>query len=150
MFVAVSAACSSSPQSPANPPICHEGWCWENPFPQGNALAAVWADPANNVWAVGKAGTVLTFPPRTATWVRFTIDRSSSGACGLAEFEVAAELEHQARLLGAEGMSFETIVAAGPRSALPHGRATACAAGALLAGNNRRPVVLRPAAEYVR
>jgi len=43
---------------------------------------------------------------------------------GLAEFEVAAELEHQARLLGAEGMSFETIVAAGARSALPHGRAT--------------------------
>jgi Xaa-Pro aminopeptidase len=43
---------------------------------------------------------------------------------GLAEFEVAAELEHQARLLGAEGMSFETIVASGARSALPHGRAT--------------------------
>ncbi len=44
---------------------------------------------------------------------------------GLREIEVAAELEHQARLLGAEGMSFETIVASGPRSALPHGRATA-------------------------
>jgi Xaa-Pro aminopeptidase len=44
---------------------------------------------------------------------------------GLKEFEVAAELEHHARLLGAEGMSFETIVAAGPRSALPHGHATA-------------------------
>jgi len=44
---------------------------------------------------------------------------------GLAEFEVAAEIEHQARLLGAEGMSFETIVASGPRSALPHGRASA-------------------------
>jgi Xaa-Pro aminopeptidase len=43
---------------------------------------------------------------------------------GLQEFEVAAELEHQARLLGAEGMSFETIVASGVRSALPHGRAT--------------------------
>lgn len=43
---------------------------------------------------------------------------------GLAEIEVAAELEHQARLLGAEGMSFETIVASGVRSALPHGRAT--------------------------
>jgi Xaa-Pro aminopeptidase len=43
---------------------------------------------------------------------------------GLAEFEVAAELEHQARLMGAEGMSFETIVASGVRSALPHGRAT--------------------------
>ena len=44
---------------------------------------------------------------------------------GLRELEVAAELEHQARLLGAEGMSFETIVAAGVRSAMPHGRATA-------------------------
>jgi Xaa-Pro aminopeptidase len=43
---------------------------------------------------------------------------------GIAEVEVAAELEHQARLLGAEGMSFETIVASGVRSALPHGRAT--------------------------
>jgi Xaa-Pro aminopeptidase len=43
---------------------------------------------------------------------------------GLAEFEVAAELEYQARSLGAEGMSFESIVASGPRSALPHGRAT--------------------------
>ena len=43
---------------------------------------------------------------------------------GVREIEVAAELEHQARLLGAEGMSFETIVASGVRSALPHGRAT--------------------------
>ena len=43
---------------------------------------------------------------------------------GLAEFEIAAELEHQARMLGAEGMSFETIVASGLRSAMPHGRAT--------------------------
>jgi len=44
---------------------------------------------------------------------------------GVAEIGVAAELEHRARLLGAEGMSFETIVASGARSALPHGRATA-------------------------
>jgi Xaa-Pro aminopeptidase len=44
---------------------------------------------------------------------------------GIAEIEVAAELEHQARMLGAEGMSFETIVASGARSAMPHGRATA-------------------------
>ena len=44
---------------------------------------------------------------------------------GLREIDVAAELEHQARVMGAEGMSFETIVASGERSALPHGRATA-------------------------
>ncbi len=43
---------------------------------------------------------------------------------GIAEVEVAAELEYQARKLGAEGMSFETIVVAGSRSAMPHGRAT--------------------------
>jgi len=41
---------------------------------------------------------------------------------GLREIEVAAELEHQARLMGAEGMSFETIVASGVRSALPHAK----------------------------
>jgi Xaa-Pro aminopeptidase len=44
---------------------------------------------------------------------------------GVAESVVAGELELQARKAGAEGMSFETIVAAGPRSALPHGRASA-------------------------
>jgi Xaa-Pro aminopeptidase len=44
---------------------------------------------------------------------------------GTAEIEVAALLEHSARSRGAEAMSFETIVAGGVRSALPHGRATA-------------------------
>ncbi|HUB29916.1 MAG TPA: aminopeptidase P family protein [Terracidiphilus sp.] len=47
---------------------------------------------------------------------------------GIAELEVAAELEFQARRLGAEGMSFDTIVASGVRSSLPHGKAS----GALL------------------
>lgn len=44
---------------------------------------------------------------------------------GVAESVVAGELELQARRAGAEGMSFDTIVAAGARSALPHGRASA-------------------------
>jgi Xaa-Pro aminopeptidase len=43
---------------------------------------------------------------------------------GVPETAIAAQLEHSARLRGAEGMSFETIVASGTRSALPHGRAT--------------------------
>jgi Xaa-Pro aminopeptidase len=43
---------------------------------------------------------------------------------GVEEIEIAAELEHRARLMGAQGMSFDTIVASGPRSALPHGHAT--------------------------
>jgi Xaa-Pro aminopeptidase len=43
---------------------------------------------------------------------------------GVKEVEVAAEMELVARRAGADGMSFDTIVAAGPRSALPHGRAS--------------------------
>ncbi len=43
---------------------------------------------------------------------------------GATETQVAAQLEFMARLAGAEAMSFETIVASGERSALPHGRAT--------------------------
>jgi Xaa-Pro aminopeptidase len=43
---------------------------------------------------------------------------------GVTEMAVAAELEFLARGMGAEGMSFETIIASGTRSAMPHGRAT--------------------------
>ncbi len=43
---------------------------------------------------------------------------------GAKESDVAAQLEFKARMAGAEAMSFETIVASGERSALPHGRAT--------------------------
>jgi Xaa-Pro aminopeptidase len=46
---------------------------------------------------------------------------------GISEVEVAAELEYRARTRGAEGMSFETIVASGERSALPHGKASTAA-----------------------
>ncbi|MDR3748723.1 MAG: Xaa-Pro peptidase family protein [Acidobacteriota bacterium] len=43
---------------------------------------------------------------------------------GARESEIAGKLEYAARKAGAEGMSFDTIVAAGKRSALPHGRAS--------------------------
>jgi Xaa-Pro aminopeptidase len=43
---------------------------------------------------------------------------------GMTETALAAELEYRARRRGAEGMSFETIVASGARSSMPHGRAT--------------------------
>jgi Xaa-Pro aminopeptidase len=44
---------------------------------------------------------------------------------GVKEVEIAAEMELAARRAGAEEMSFPTIIAAGSRSALPHGRASA-------------------------
>ncbi len=43
---------------------------------------------------------------------------------GVRECEIAGRLEAAAREAGADGMSFDTIVAAGKRSALPHGRAS--------------------------
>jgi Xaa-Pro aminopeptidase len=63
---------------------------------------------------------------------------------GVAEMEVAAEMEYAARKGGASAMSFDTIIAAGERSALPHGRASearipskgfvVCDFGVILAG----------------
>ncbi len=43
---------------------------------------------------------------------------------GVAESDLAAEIEYRLKQLGAEGVAFETIVASGPRSAFPHARAS--------------------------
>lgn len=43
---------------------------------------------------------------------------------GMTELEVAGRLEFELRAAGSEGFPFETIIAAGPRSALPHARAS--------------------------
>lgn len=43
---------------------------------------------------------------------------------GLSEADLAAEIEYRLKRKGAEGVAFETIVASGPRSALPHARAS--------------------------
>ncbi len=50
-----------------------------------------------------------------------TINRVHAGA---REMDIAAELEYQMRALGAEKAAFDTIVAAGPRTALPHAHPT--------------------------
>jgi Xaa-Pro aminopeptidase len=53
---------------------------------------------------------------------------------GMTEQDLAAELEYRMRRLGAERPAFETIVAGGERSALPHARPTgeALRAGSLV------------------
>ena len=43
---------------------------------------------------------------------------------GVRELELAAEIEYRMKLQGARGPAFETIVASGPRAALPHARAS--------------------------
>ncbi|MEZ5353045.1 MAG: Xaa-Pro peptidase family protein [Bryobacteraceae bacterium] len=44
---------------------------------------------------------------------------------GVTEADLAAEIDYRQRKLGAEGPSFDPIVASGPRSALPHARPSA-------------------------
>jgi Xaa-Pro aminopeptidase len=44
---------------------------------------------------------------------------------GVAERDLAAEISYRQRRAGAEGDAFDVIVASGPRSALPHARASA-------------------------
>lgn len=44
---------------------------------------------------------------------------------GVRETEIGAEIEYQMRKKGASGASFDSIVASGPRSALPHAHPTA-------------------------
>jgi Xaa-Pro aminopeptidase len=47
---------------------------------------------------------------------------------GTTEVDLAAEIEYRMRRLGADGPAFDTIVASGARSALPHAHPTAAAA----------------------
>jgi Xaa-Pro aminopeptidase len=44
---------------------------------------------------------------------------------GMSENDLAAEIDYRMRLLGADGHAFDTIVASGKRSALPHAHPTA-------------------------
>jgi Xaa-Pro aminopeptidase len=53
-------------------------------------------------------------------------ERAVSGVrVGMSEKDLAAELDYQMRRLGAESAAFETIVATGARTALPHAQPTA-------------------------
>jgi Xaa-Pro aminopeptidase len=68
-----------------------------------------------------KDGAELKLLARAAAIVDQALELTlAEGIGGHAEQEVAWRLEGHLRDLGAEGPSFETIVAAGPRAALPH------------------------------
>jgi hypothetical protein len=74
-----------NPNLCATPISCRDGWCWENPLPQGNTLNAVWATGSER-WAVGAVGTVLHYngsfwklaPSPTRSALRAVVGRSAS------------------------------------------------------------------------
>jgi Xaa-Pro aminopeptidase len=86
-------------------------------------LAGV-GEPVARLREVKDSDEIATMRKAAALGCRLFEEMLSVMEPGMTEMAVAAELEHRARLAGAEAMSFETIVASGERSALPHGRAS--------------------------
>ncbi len=86
-----------------------------------------WIDDAGAVEklrAVKDSGEISTIRDAAAI-VSKTFDRTRRILRpGVTELDLAAEIERDFKKQGAEGPSFETIVASGPRSAWPHARPT--------------------------
>src|SRR5512136_387349 len=41
--------------------VSPDGWGWQNPLPQGNALRGVWGSSSSDVFAVGHDGTIIRY-----------------------------------------------------------------------------------------
>jgi Xaa-Pro aminopeptidase len=121
------------------------------------------ADRASLAKSIGKRARLIAAPPIVEP-LRMIKDAGEIGAIraachlgvklfrtlteslrpGIAESDVAGELEYAARQAGVEQMAFSTIIAGAERSALPHGRASSapipsqgfvvCDFGVILAG----------------
>jgi Xaa-Pro aminopeptidase len=84
-----------------------------------------------------KSDTEIELIRRSVETNSKAFERAVRGARpGMRERDLAAEIDYQMRRLGAEKPSFETIVAAGERSALPHAHPT----GAVF--KTRQPVLI--------
>jgi hypothetical protein len=59
---------SDSVGPPPGPSCGPDGWCWQNPLPEGNPVFAVWASDPDHVWIVGWQGTLLFWDG--AGWVQ--------------------------------------------------------------------------------
>lgn len=60
------------------PKLCNsQGWCWENPWPQGSPLNAVASRDEGSVWATGDAGTILHW--NGGFWQRLELATQGTG-----------------------------------------------------------------------
>ncbi|HEX5431883.1 MAG TPA: Xaa-Pro peptidase family protein [Bryobacteraceae bacterium] len=95
----------------------------ENAMPAGTTLVAV-ENLIENLRAIKSAeeiGLIQRSVRANSEAFQQTMRRVRPG---LREREIAAELEFQMHMAGAEKPAFDTIVASGPRSALPHAHPT--------------------------
>ncbi len=90
------------------PEICHDGWCWENPGPQGNSLNDLFAFSVNDIWAVGVAGTILRW--NGTEWLRTESNTKNelTGIWGSAPNDLWAVGRNQT-LLHWNGTSWSTV-----------------------------------------
>jgi Xaa-Pro aminopeptidase len=77
-------------------------------------------DLVEELRAVKEPGEVETLRAAAALADEALTQVLERGLVGRTEHEVAVDLEHTMRVLGADAPSFESIVAAGPHGALPH------------------------------
>jgi hypothetical protein len=59
-----------------------DGWCWVNPLPGANDLDAVWGMSTDDLWAVGRHGTVIHYHAGTLTKVDVGTRLDLSGVWG--------------------------------------------------------------------
>jgi len=83
------------------------------------------AECIEKISAVKDAGEVVKIQKAAAITDAVFSELLPLIAPGVSELDLAAEISYRQRKHGAEGDAFETIVASGERSALPHGRASA-------------------------
>lgn len=116
-------------------------------FARGSSIIAIEADSTSlalfNQWSEAMEQTIVPSTVKIEVLRRFKDETEVSQlrtACQIAdtalsrvlpklsdeptENEFATELDYQMRMLGAEGPSFETIVASGANSSMPHARPT--------------------------
>ena len=59
-----------------------QGWCWQNPLPQGNHLNAVWGAGPADAWIVGDNGTILHWNGKVWSAVASGTSKSLSSVWG--------------------------------------------------------------------
>jgi hypothetical protein len=90
-------------------PVCSDdGWCWDNPLLQGNALNAVWGSSPTSVWATGNAGTILSWDGAHWHDVRSGTTRHLNGVWGSGPTDVWA-VGNGGALLHYDGTAWATF-----------------------------------------